>query len=665
MSEIKKGNFVLLQKIGKSFMLPASVLPAAGLMVALSGIIQMLSGEQVLQNNPLLNGLVQILNGGGLAIFENMPLIFAVGVAIGFTAGESVAGLASLIGYIVLDKVLDVMGAIQHLESPIFMGVIGGIMIGLMSALIYKRFNQTKLHPMLGFFEGKRLVPILMVVISLVLGVVFGLIWPVIQNGVNYMGEYAINLKIGNFRLGGAIYALGNRALIPTGLHHIFKTPFTMIFGQYSITETGEVFTGEIARFFAGDPTAGSITAAEYPFKLFGLPAAALAMYMAAFKKNKKAIGRIMFAASLATIVSGITEPIEFAFMFVAPALFITHILLASFGGFLINLADVRLTETFTSSLIDYLVSISTGNAGNPFMLIPIGLVIGALYFGAFYFLILKLDLKTPGRNDDEKGSEDHDISQKAYEVLKALGGGENIVHIDACITRLRLEVKDTALVDKDRLKELGSPGVRDIGGGGVQVVFGTQAESLKDDIIGIMSNPNVVNRTEPEEYRELEVKDSKESEATEQTILKSPAKGKIIALKDVPDALFANKMIGDGFAVYPESKEICSPVDGEIVHIFDTNHAVGLRTDDGLEILVHIGIDTVKLKGEGFKRIAAIGQKVKAGDVLIECDLEFLKENAKSMITPVVVTNMDKVQKIEHMEIEYLEIGSDVMMVN
>jgi glucose-specific phosphotransferase system IIA component len=658
MSKKAKGTFALLQKVGKSLMLPVSVLPAAGLMVALSRIIEQLAGEQILANNMILNAFVQILFSGGLVVFENLPLIFAVGVAIGFTAGEAVSGLASLVGYVVLTKVLEVVSNVQNLEDPINMGVFGGIIIGLVSAKVFKRYFKTELHPVLGFFAGKRLVPIMMVIFSILLGIVFGFIWPPIQNAINALGQIAIDAQIGNFRLGGAIYAFGNRALIPTGLHHVFKTPFTIQFGQYVNPETGEVFVGEIARFFAGDPTAGAITAAEYPLKIFGLPAAAFAIYLTSLKKNKKAIGGVMLTAALTSIITGITEPIEFAFMFVAPVLYLAHIILAFVGGLLMNMAGVRLTETFTSSLIDYVVSISTGNAGNPFMLIPIGLVIGALYFAAFYFLIIKLDLKTPGRDENNSEVKEYSVSQKALEVLKALGGSENIKHIDACITRLRLELNDTAKLDKNMLKSLGSAGVMEAGGGSVQVIFGTQAEGLKDEIKAAMENPDRISVFESEE-------EEKNIAVIGHTVIKSPARGKRIDLKDVPDALFANKMIGDGFAVYPESKEICSPVDGKIVHIFDTNHAVGLKTDDGLEVLVHIGIDTVKLKGEGFKRIASIGQKVKVGDILIECDLEYLKENAKSIITPVVITNMDQVQKIEQIETDYFEIGSEVIKIN
>ncbi|NTW72042.1 MAG: PTS transporter subunit EIIC [Eubacteriaceae bacterium] len=661
MKEKKGGVFAILQKVGKSLMLPVSVLPAAGLMVALSRIIEQAVGADALAGNPVLNGFVQILFSGGLVVFENLPMIFAVGVAIGFTAGEAVSGLAALVGYVVLTKVLGIMSTVQGLQDPINMGVFGGIIVGIVSAKVYQKYYKTQLHPVLGFFAGKRLVPIMMVMISIAMGIAFGFIWPPIQNGINYLGQLAINAQIGGLRLGGAIYAFGNRALIPTGLHHVFKTPFTTQFGTFLDTKTGQVFTGEIARFFAGDPTAGAITAAEYPLKIFGLPAAALAIYLTALPKNKKAIGGVMLTAALTSIITGITEPIEFAFMFVAPILYLAHISLAFLGGLLMNMAGVRLTETFTSSAIDYVVSISTGNAGHPLMLFPIGIVIGILYFLVFYFLIKKFNLKTPGRDENEEAAADISVSQKAVEVLKALGNTGNIRHIDACITRLRLEVVDPRMVDKTRLKALGSAGVMEAGGGNVQVIFGTQAESLKDEIKAIMINPDAVT-----------IEEEKVSEHIPHTLkldrqitIKSPMKGLLTSLSEVPDALFANKMIGDGFAVTPEDGIVCSPVDGEILHIFDTNHAIGLVTPEGLEVLVHIGIDTVKLKGEGFTRIAEIGQKVHVGDRLVEFDIEYVKKHAKSIMTPVVITNMDKVNSMEIISGEHIDIGTEVLKIN
>ncbi len=636
------GFFAVLQKVGKSLMLPVSVLPAAGLMVALSRIIEQLVGVEALANSPVLKVFVDVLFSGGLIVFENLPLIFAVGVAIGFTAGEAVSGLAAVVGYVVLIKVLDIMSVAQNLADPINMGVFSGIIIGIIAAKIYMRFFKTKLHPVLGFFEGKRLVPIIMVVVSILLGVALGFIWPPIQNGINSLGQMAIDAEIFGFRLGGAIYAFGNRALIPTGLHHVFKTPFTTQFGTYTAAD-GQVYVGEIARFFAGDPTAGAITAAEYPLKIFGLPAAALAIYMRALPKHKKAIGGVMLTAALTSIITGITEPIEFAFMFVAPILYIAHISLAFAGGLLMNLFQVRLTETFTSSLIDYIVSISTGNAGNPWALLPVGIVIGLGYFFVFYWLIKKFNLKTPGRDEEENEKAAVPVTEKAMEVLKALGNAENIKAIDACITRLRLEVYDTKKVDKKRLKDLGSPGVMEVGATGIQVIFGTAAEGLKDEIKAIMENPQEVTVVESAAPAEAAVE-----RTGGETVMTSPMKGKILDLTEVPDALFAEKMIGDGFAVEPSDGYVVSPVTGEIAHIFETNHALAIITESGLEVLIHIGIDTVKMEGRGFTRLSEIGQKVEKGTPLMKFDLELVKKEAKSSITEVVVTNMDKVKDMK-----------------
>lgn len=649
MNQSKVRVFAVFQKIGKSLMLPVSVLPAAGLMIAISRIIEHLfKGPEAVASNIVLSALIQILFKGGLVIFENLPLIFAIGVAIGFTGGEAVAGLASAVGYGVLINVLDIMANIQNLQIPIEMGVFSGIITGLVAAYIYKKYYKTKLNPILGFFEGKRLVPIVMVAVSCILGIVFGLVWPFIQNIINYLGQLAINAQIGGVKLGGAIYAFGNRALIPIGLHHVFKTPFTTQFGEYISPITGEKFVGEIARFFAGDPTAGHITAAEYPLKLFGLPAAALAIYLTARPENKKAIGGIMLTASLTSIITGITEPIEFAFMFSAPILYITHIVLAFIGGLLVNIAGIRLSETFTSSLIDYFVSIATGNAGNPIMILPIGMIMFVLYFVSFYFFIKKFNLKTPGRDEDFKEKDAVSFSQKASKVLKALGNYQNIKHIDACITRLRLELNDSSLIDKEGLKKLGASGIMSAGKGDIQVVFGTEAEFLKDEIKSIIKSNNVL----PKDI------------FNDSIVLKSPIKGKIVDIADVPDDVFAQKLLGDGVAIEPIEGVVYSPVDGEITQLFGTKHAVGIVTDDELELLIHIGIDTVKLKGEGFKTFVSQGDKIKSGDKLIEFDLDLIKEKAKSTITPFLITNMSKIKEFKLLNNNNIDSKQDLIII-
>ncbi|KYH34293.1 PTS system glucose-specific EIICBA component [Clostridium tepidiprofundi DSM 19306] len=667
----KKGSraFAILQKVGKSLMLPVSVLPAAGLLVAFGRIIQNIAvGPNGQVANAMLNAIGSIMFKGGIAIFEQLPLIFAIGVAIGFAAGEGVAGLAAGVGYFIMINVLKIMGELRGLPFKIDTGVFGGIIMGLIAANLYKKFFKTKLHPVLGFFEGKRLVPIITAFVAMILGIALGFIWPPIQGAINAFGKSVLDAKIAGFSLSGGIFAAGNRALIPTGLHHVFYAPFLFDFGTFT-NAAGEVFRGESARYFAGDPTAGAIMASEYPLKIFGLPAAALAMTLTADKKNRKAVGGVMLTAALTSIITGITEPIEFAFIFVAPILYVAHVLLAFVSGFLINLFHIRLGYTFTSSLIDFFISYF--NAGNPWKLFYIvGPIIGVLYFVVFYYAIKKFNLKTPGRGEDlESEALNISASQKALEVLKALGDAANIKHIDACITRLRLELNDSSMVDKNRLKALGSAGVMDAGGGSVQVVFGTEAEALKDEIKSIIaaggakafenvnkeaamdsenvSNKNGMNATVSKSKSGKNGAVSRNSKSGEEIIV-SPMKGKIVDISEVPDATFAEKLLGEGIAIEPVDGIVTSPVNGKITQLFRTKHAVGIMTDLGAELLIHIGIDTVKMNGEGFEAFVKQGDEVKVGDKLLKVDLELVKKKAKSTISPIVITNTSEFKSID-----------------
>lgn len=666
----KKQNktFAILQKIGKSLMLPVSVLPAAGLLVAFGRIIQgmgMTPDGKV--TNVILNSLGSIMFKGGISIFEQLPLVFAIGVAIGFAAGEGVAGLAATVGYFVMTNVLNTIAKLRGLEFDINTGVFGGIIIGLLAANLYKRFYKTKLHPVFGFFEGKRLVPIVTALASLFLGILLGFIWPPIQNGINAFGKTVLDAKVAGFSLSGGIFAAGNRALIPLGLHHVFYAPFLFDFGTFT-NAAGQVFKGESARFFAGDPAAGAIMAAEFPLKIFGLPAAALAMTLTAKKENRKAVGGVMFTAALTSIITGITEPIEFAFIFVAPMLFGVHILLAFISGFLINLFQIRLGYTFTSSLIDFFIGFF--NAGNPFKLFYIvGPIIGVLYFVSFYFLIKKFNLLTPGRGEIiETEKIKVSVSEKAFEVLKALGGSSNIKAIDACITRLRLEVNNVDKVDKKRLKELGSAGIMDAGGGSIQVVFGTEAEGLKDEIKALMSSGEIKDIII--EDKKDNTKKDKENDKIEDLkkskgdIIYSPVKGKIIPITEVPDETFATKILGDGIAIEPSEGIVYSPVEGTVVQVFRTGHAIGIKSEGGSEILIHVGIDTVNMKGEGFKTFVSKGEKVKIGDKLIEVDLDLVKQKAKSTITPVIITNTANTKEIEKLAIEDVDNKTKILNI-
>ena len=473
-----KKSFSLLQRIGKSLMMPVSVLPAAGLLVALSRL--MMGGADASSVTSLDAGLLAVLGRvfyeAGIAVFANLPLVFAIGVAIGFAGGAGVAGLAATVGYVGMINVLNGLQEIRGIENKIDMGVFGGIYMGLLAAYLYNRFHKTKLPQVLGFFSGKRLVPILTAFAALISGVAFAFIWPPIQANINAFG-----IMVSESTYGPAFYAAGKRALIPFGLHHVYYQPFLYEFGQFT-TATGEVVRGEFTRYFAGDPTAGRFMAAEFPIMLFGLPAACLAMWLRAKPEKRVAVGGVLLSAALTSIITGITEPIEFAFIFVAPLLFVFHVGAAFLSGILTNLFEIRAGYTFSASLID--LGLSYFNAQNIIMLFVVGLIIGALYFCAFYFLIPIFNFKTPGREDEDVEVEKNlTTSDKAKKVLAALGGKENIMNIDACITRLRLTVNNEEQVNSDELKKLGAAGVLKIGGGNIQAIFGTEAEILKDEI--------------------------------------------------------------------------------------------------------------------------------------------------------------------------------------
>ncbi|MBI4404578.1 MAG: PTS transporter subunit EIIC [Deltaproteobacteria bacterium] len=630
-------------------MVPVSVLPAAGLMVALGRLIQNGSQNAVgVVTHPLWHGFGDICFRGGLAIFEQLPVIFAIGVAIGFTGGAGVAGLASVAGYFTLVNVLKVIGTARNLPLAIDTGVFGGIIIGLVSASLYKRFFKTQLHPVLGFFSGKRLVPIVTVGAAIGVGVLLGFIWPPIQAQINAIGLSAMN---SNF--GPALYAAGKRLLIPVGLHHVYYPSFLYQFGEF-VTQSGMVLHGDSTRYFAGDPTAGRFMASEFPIMLFGLPAAAYAMYLRAPLSKRKAIGGVMLSAALTSIITGITEPIEFSFIFVAPILYIFHVLVAFLSGFLTGLFDVHLGYTFSASAIDYVLGYF--NQKNSFSLfVAVAPLIALLYFGVFYWAIGFLNLKTPGRETEGESAApvpSFGGSQRAVEILAALGGASNIKMLDACITRLRLTAFDPAKVLSSRLKELGAAGVLDAGGGNFQIVFGVESDKLKEEIQDIISTGesavSSVSSVKPSTVQST----SHPSTARGTVSIISPLAGKVMSLEKVPDAAFAQKIMGDGLAIEPDDNSdvatVYAPFDATVAQLFRTNHAVGVVSTEGLEVLIHVGIDTVKMGGKGFKAFVTNGQKVKAGDKLIEFDKKLVAKEAKSIISPITITNMERVKKMD-----------------
>lgn len=485
-----------LQKLGKSLMLPVATLPAAGILQGL-GLIDYQKDIPLGALGAFLNQYVTpFMTSGALAILDNLPIIFAIGVAIGF-AGDAVAGLSALIGYMVLTRVLEQV----PLQMPFIpddvklnMGVLGGFFVGLWSAYLYNKFHNIKMPDWLGFFAGKRFVPIITAASTMVLAVLIGMIWSPVQDGISAFGNWVVGLGgIGSF-----IFGTANRLLIPLGLHHVLNSIAWFQIGDYT-NAAGEVVHGDLWRFFAGDPTAGMFMSGFFPIMMFAMPAAALAFMHTAKPSKRKLVGSIFIGSAVASFLTGITEPLEFAFMFIAPVLYVVHAILTGLSGLIMYVLDVHLGFSFSAGLIDYLVNLKLST--NAWLLLPVGLAFGVVYYLLFRILIVKLNLKTPGREDDDDldpVSDDADTAapspsgevsneSKAAKVLQNIGGADNITSIDACITRLRLVVKDEKAVKDSELKKLGASGVMRLGQGAVQVVFGPQAESIKDDIKEIM----------------------------------------------------------------------------------------------------------------------------------------------------------------------------------
>lgn len=618
--------FTVLQRVGQSLMIPVSVLPAAGLLVALGRIL-----KDNFEAASATHKIGEVFFSGGLAIFEQLPVIFAMGVAIGFTAGAGAAALAAGAGYFTLVNVLKVISGFSPDELAINTGVFGGIAAGGVSAYIYNRYHTTSLPQVLGFFSGKRLVPILASAACLVLGLLLGVFWPPIQSGIHSVGLLALNSD-----LGPAMYAAGKRLLIPLGLHHVYYPPFLFEFGEF-VNAAGQTLKGDSPRYFGGDPSAGRFMASEFPIMLFGLPMAALAMVLRAKPERRKAIAGIMVSAALTSIITGITEPIEFAFLFVAPILFVFHVALAFLSGILTYQFDIHLGYTFSASLIDFVLGFFNQKNSLSFWLI-VGPVIGALYFGVFYTLIPLLNLKTPGRETDEELAASTATSattgtDRAADILMALGGTSNIESLDACITRLRLVVKSVERVNKDALKSLGSSGVMATGKN-VQVIFGVESDKIKDQIKAVMAS-----KTGPVSFI-------------------TPIEGEILAIESTPDETFSQKILGEGYLIKPSRGVVVAPFDAEVMHFFPTKHAIALKNADDVEVLIHVGIDTVKMNGRGFRGFVEIGDQVKQGQKLIEFDLDLVKSEAKSELTPVVFTNADKKVVISKKSNQHVEVS-------
>jgi glucose PTS system EIICBA or EIICB component len=670
---IKKGGihmfkkaFGVLQKVGKALMLPVALLPAAGILLAFGNALQ---NPALLDLAPFLeNGGVEmvasVMENAGNIVFSNLALLFAVGVAVGLAGGEGVAALAAIIGYLIMNVTMgtvlgieakDLEGSMEYanvLGIPTLQtGVFGGIIVGILAASMYNKFFEIELPSYLGFFAGKRFVPIATAASAVVLGLLMIIIWPPIQSALNAFSQ---NMVHANLTLSAFVFGVIERSLIPFGLHHIFYSPFWYEFGQYT-TNAGELVRGDQRIFMAEikdrvqDLSAGTFMTGKFPFMMFGLPAAALAIYHEARPERKAIVGGLMASAALTSFLTGITEPLEFSFLFVAPVLFGIHAIFAGLSFMTMHLLDVKIGMTFSGGLIDYILFGLINPQTNAWIVIPVGIVFAVIYYFGFRFAIRKFNLKTPGREDVEEQEEEAGGASKGgdlpYEILEAMGGQENISHLDACITRLRVSVNDIKDVDKNRLKKLGASGVLEVGNN-IQAIFGPRSETIKGQMKDIMSGkkPRPVEKA-PEKGVEQQIEEvnpeALQTEHKGEDIFISPIKGEIKPITDVPDAVFSGKMMGDGFAIIPSEGTIVSPVDGKIVNLFPTKHALGLLSDSGREILIHVGIDTVNLKGQGFETLVKENDRVEKGQPLLKVDLDFVKENAPSIMTPIVFTNL------------------------
>lgn len=719
--EMKDKIFSVLQRVGRSFMLPIAILPVAGLLLGIGSsftnatTIETYHLTSILGEGTILNALLMIMNKVGSAVFDNLPLIFAVGVAIGMAKKEKeVSALSAVIAYFVMNTAINAMltitgqildnGEIAEsvLEGTITsvcgiqslqMGVFGGIIVGLGVAALHNKFYRIQLPNALSFFGGTRFVPIISTIVYMFVGILLYFVWPVVQNGIYTLG----GLVTGSGYVGTLIFGLIKRALIPFGLHHVFYMPFWQTAVGGTMEVAGQMVQGGQNIFFAQLADSANIAhfsadatryfSGEFIFMIFGLPGAALAMYQCAKPEKKKAAGGLLLSAALACMATGITEPLEFSFLFVAPALFAVQVVLAGTAYMIAHMLNIAVGLTFSGGLLDFfLFGILQGNAKTSWMrVIPVGIIYFFLYYFIFKFMIKKFNFKTPGREDDdtetklytkadvnarrEAGQAGAAASEDAVSeaITRGLGGKKNISDVDCCATRLRCTVKDASRVNDGILKATGASGVVHKGQG-VQVIYGPNVTVIKSNLEDYLE-------TAPDTYAEAETTESvqetadktqeaKEQKVVERIVISSPITGLAADLATAPDEAFAQKMMGDGAVVTPEDPFVRAPEDGEVAFVFDTKHAIGFVTDSGISLLIHVGIDTVKLNGEGFEALVESGQTVKKGDPMLKLDLEYLKANAPSITSPVLCTELEDNQRIHLLQEGQIKAGEPLFEI-
>ncbi|WP_260280350.1 N-acetylglucosamine-specific PTS transporter subunit IIBC [Proteus terrae] len=671
-----------LQKIGRALMVPVATLPAAAILMGIGYWIDPVGwgGD---------NALAALLIKSGAAIIDNMSVLFAIGVAYGMSKDkDGAAALTGFVGFLVVTTLcspaaVSMIKGLPLEEVPVAFGKINnqfvGILVGVLSAELYNRFSSVELPRALSFFSGRRLVPILTSFLMIIVAFILMYIWPVIYGGLVSFGESIKDMGA----LGAGIYAFFNRLLIPVGLHHALNSVFwfdvagindipNFLAGQQAI-DSGLATVGVTGRYQAG----------FFPVMMFGLPGAALAIYHCARKENKAKVAGIMIAGAFAAFFTGITEPLEFSFMFVAPVLYVIHAFLMAISVYIAASMEWISGFGFSAGLVDMFLSSRNPLAVHWYMLIVQGIVFFFIYYGIFRFTITKFNLKTPGREDDVVGDETADgydediktasanskegIQQEARQYIAAIGGSDNLTGIDACITRLRLNVKDATVVNDAYAKRLGASGVIRLNKQSVQVIVGTRAELVANAMRDVLTQgPVAAYEGTSASTVSTEKTPVKQANANAKVLLEmiAPFDGEAVALKDVPDEAFSSGVVGDGIAIKPTSNIVMAPATGTVVKIFDTNHAFCIETDNGVEIIVHMGIDTVALGGKGFKRLVEEGADVKVGQPILELDLEYLNANAKSMISPIIVSNIDDFDKIAE-QVAGVVVGNKTVIYN
>lgn len=675
---MKDKIFGVLQRVGRSFMLPIAILPVAGLFLGIGGSF---TNETMLQTYGLMglmgpgtfiNAILQVLNAAGSIVFDNLPIIFAMGVAIGMGKQEKeVSALAAAISFFVMHATIGAMltvfgapelsGATASVVgiNSLQMGVFGGILVGLGTAALHNKFYKIQLPQVLSFFSGTRFVPIVSSAVYLVVGIVMYYIWPVIQSGINALGGFVL----ASGYAGTWLYGFIERALIPFGLHHVFYIPFWQTALGGTATVAGQLVEGAQNIFFAElavpgiehfSVSATRFMAGKFPLMIFGLPGAAFALYRCAKPENRKVVGGLLLSAALTSMLTGITEPLEFTFLFVAPVMYVVHCIFAGASYMIMHMLNVGVGLTFSGGLIDLtLFGIMQGNAKTSWLWIPVvGAVYFALYYVVFSLMITRFDYKTPGRDDaeiklytrkdvnarkeGEQGAGGDDALSR--QIMMGLGGKANISDVDCCITRLRCTVHDAAKVDQQLLKESGASGVI-CKGTGVQVVYGPRVSVIKSDLEAFLSSPASDRAAAP---APAPAAASSGAVSGKPSVIASPITGRVIPLEEVDDGVFSEKMVGEGFAVEPSEGRVYAPADCEVATVFGTRHAVGLLTTGGVELLIHVGIDTVQLNGAPYTINVKEGDKLRKGDLIGSFDIRAITDAGYRTVTPVVVTNSD-----------------------